>query len=149
MAQLDNGIGSSANRVLGTVFGAVYVLVGLLGFAITSGVGFASTEGKDLLGIFEVNPLHNIVHLAIGVALIVAARQSDLVSRAANGAVGGTYALVGVLGLFLLGNDANILALNAADNGLHFASAIALLGVSLVGRSGATVAGSTRNTTRV
>jgi hypothetical protein len=33
------------NRLLALVFGVVYPLVGLLGFAVTSGVGFAATEG--------------------------------------------------------------------------------------------------------
>ncbi len=133
MALNDSGVTSTPNRMLGTVFGAVYVLVGLLGFAVTSGVGFASTTGKDLLGIFEVNPLHNVVHLAIGVTLILAARNSEMAARAINGSVGATYLLVGVLGLFILNSSANILALNSADNGLHFASSVALLGVSLAG----------------
>ena len=38
---------------------------------------------------------------------------------------------VGILGLFLIGTDANILSLNGADNVLHLASAIVLLGVGL------------------
>ena len=118
------------NVLVGYVFGAVYLLVGLLGFAVTSGVGFAATDGKSLLG-FEVNPLHNIVHLLVGAALVLAARQGLASSRAVNTAVGGVYLLVAVLGLFILGSSANILALNGADNVLHFASAAVLLGVGL------------------
>lgn len=45
---------SSPNRIVATVFGAVYLLVGLLGFAVTGGVGFIATEGGLLLGIFAV-----------------------------------------------------------------------------------------------
>ena len=41
---------NSPNRIVATVFGAVYVLVGLLGFAVTGGVGFIATEGGLLLG---------------------------------------------------------------------------------------------------
>ena len=63
---------SSPNRLVATIFGAVYILVGLLGFAVTGGVGFIATEGGLLLGIFEVNPLHNIAHLLIGAALLIA-----------------------------------------------------------------------------
>ncbi len=33
-----NSIRRSPNRLIGTVFGAVYLLVGFLGFAYTSGV---------------------------------------------------------------------------------------------------------------
>jgi hypothetical protein len=116
--------------LVGYVRGAVYLLVGLLGFAVTSGVGFAATDGGSLLG-FEVNPLHNVVHLAVGAALVLAARQGVAASRAVNTAVGGVYLLVGVLGLFILGSSANILALNGADNVLHVASAAVLLGVGL------------------
>ncbi|MFC4616056.1 DUF4383 domain-containing protein [Cellulomonas sp. H30R-01] len=120
----------SPNRIVGTVFGAVYLLVGVAGFFVTSGVGFASTEGEPLI-LFEVNPLHNIVHLLIGAVLFFAARSSVAASRAANTGVGAVYLLVGVLGLFLVGSGANILALNGADNVLHFASAVLLLGVGL------------------
>ncbi len=119
-----------ANVLVGYVLGAVYLLVGLLGFVVTSGVGFAATEGGSLLG-FEVNPLHNVVHLAVGAALVLAARQGVAASRAVNTAVGGVYLLVGVLGLFILGSSANILALNGADNVLHVVSAAVLLGVGL------------------
>ncbi|KEP72842.1 hypothetical protein HR12_39760, partial [Microbacterium sp. SUBG005] len=73
---------SSPNRIVATVFGAVYLLVGLLGFAVTGGVGFISSEGGLLLGIFEVNPLHNIAHLLIGAALLVAGLSN---ARAAKG----------------------------------------------------------------
>ncbi len=120
----------SVNVLVGYVLGAVYLLVGLLGFAVTSGVGFAATDGRSLLG-FEVNPLHNIVHLGVGAALVLAARQGLRASRAVNTAVGAVYLLVGVLGLFVMNHGANILALNGADNVLHFGSAALLLGVGL------------------
>lgn len=119
----------SVNRLLGTVFGAVYVLVGLLGFAVTSGVGFVATEGNNLI-LFEVNPLHNVVHLLVGALLLVGSR-SVASARAINTTVGGVYLLVGLLGLFLVGSSANILALNGADNVLHLASAALLLVVGL------------------
>jgi hypothetical protein len=45
--------------------------------------------------------------------------------------VGAVYLAVGAAGLFLVGTEANIIALNGADNVLHFASALLLLGVGL------------------
>ncbi|WP_456846076.1 DUF4383 domain-containing protein [Cellulomonas sp. P5_C6] len=120
----------SPNRLVGTIFGIVYLLVGLAGFVVTGGVSFAATEGEPLV-VFDVNPLHNIVHLLIGAALLIAARSSVRAAKGMNTAVGAVYLLVGVLGLFLVGSSANILALNGADNVLHFASAILLLGVGL------------------
>lgn len=123
----------SVNQLAGYAFGAVYVLVGLIGFAITSGVGFAHTHGKDLI-IFELNPLHNVVHIAVGLALGLAALRGHTVSAAVNSLVGAVYLLVGVVGLFVTDAAMNILALNHADNVLHLASALVLLGVGLTRR---------------
>ena len=122
---------NSPNRIVATVFGAVYVLVGLLGFAVTGGIGFIATEGGLLLGIFQVNPLHNIAHLLIGAALLLAGFANVSVAKTVNTIVGGAYLLLGIVGFFLAGTAANILALNTADHFLHLASAIVLLGVGL------------------
>ena len=122
---------NSPNRIVATVFGAVYVVVGLLGFAVTSGVGFIATEGGLLLGVFQVNPLHNIAHILIGGALLVAGLMSAAAAKAVNTTVGAVYLLLGIAGFFLAGTAANILALNTADHFLHLASAIVLLGVGL------------------
>ncbi|QKJ18739.1 DUF4383 domain-containing protein [Microbacterium hominis] len=122
---------SSPNRLFGTIFGAVYVLVGLLGFAVTGGVGFLATDGGLLLGIFAVNPLHNVAHLLIGGALLVAGLAGARSAKTVNTVVGAAYLLLGVVGFFLVGTPANILALNVPDHFLHLASAIVLLGVGL------------------
>ena len=45
--------------------------------------------------------------------------------------LGAAYLLLGVVGFFLVGTPANILALNVPDHFLHLASAIVLLGVGL------------------
>lgn len=121
----------SPNRMLAVIFGAVYLLVGLLGFTATAGVGFFDTTGGLLLGIFEVNIFHNIAHLLIGAALLIAGLNSVRAAKATNGVVGAVYLLLGIVGLFIVGTEANILALNVADHILHFASAVVLLGVSL------------------
>ncbi|KQM81165.1 DUF4383 domain-containing protein [Agromyces sp. Leaf222] len=124
-------MGSSVNRIVGVVFGAVYLVVGLLGFAVTGGVGFIATEGGLLLGVFAVNPLHNIAHLLIGAALLVAGIVSTRAAKGVNTVVGAAYLLLGIVGFFLAGTAANILALNTADHFLHLASALVLLGVGL------------------
>jgi hypothetical protein len=119
----------SPNRLIGAIFGIVYLLVGVAGFFVTTNVSFAATAGEPLV-VFDVNPLHNIVHLLVGAALLVGSRTVRS-AKAVNSTVGGVYLLVGIVGLFLVGSSANILALNGADNVLHFASAILLLGVGL------------------
>ena len=70
---------ASPNRIVATVFGAVYALVGLLGFFWTAGVPFAGPGNGSsnlILGIFEVNPLHNVAHLLIGIALLIAGTRT-------------------------------------------------------------------------
>jgi hypothetical protein len=124
-------MGSSPNRLVAVIFGAVYLIVGALGFAATAGVEFIATEGGLLLGIFEVNPLHNIVHLLIGIALLIAGIKSVSAAKAANVTVGVVYLLVGIVGFFLVDTALNILALNTADHFLHLVSALVLLGVGL------------------
>lgn len=122
----------SLNKQFGYAFGGVYVAIGLIGFAITSGVGFASTEGKNLI-FFELNPLHNLVHLGVGALLLGGAAAGVSVSRAVNTAVGAVYLLVGLVGLAIIGNEMNILALNHPDNVLHLFTAVLALSIGLAG----------------
>lgn len=121
----------SPNRLVGVVFGAVYIVVGLIGFTVTNGLGFFSTSGGLLLGIFEVNAFHNVAHLLIGAALLIGGLVSTRAAKAVNGTVGAAYLLLGIAGLFLTGTALNVLALNSADHVLHFASAAVLLGAAL------------------
>ncbi|MCU1437452.1 MAG: hypothetical protein JWP66_539 [Naasia sp.] len=122
----------SPNRLVATIFGVVYLLVGLLGFIVAGGgVGFIDTEGPLLLGIFQINHLHNVVHLLIGAALLIAGLSSVSAAKSVNGLVGAVYLLVGIVGFFIVDTAANILALNTADHFLHLVSAVVLLGVAL------------------
>ncbi|MFJ6677713.1 DUF4383 domain-containing protein [Microbacterium sp. NPDC091382] len=122
---------SSPNRLVAVIFGAVYILVGLLGFTVTAGVDFLATEGGELLGIFMVNPLHNVAHLLIGAALLIGGLSNVRAAKGVNIVVGAAYLLLGIVGFFIVGSAANILALNTADHFLHLASAIVLLGVGI------------------
>lgn len=117
----------SVNSTVALVFGAVYTLVGLAGFLVSE--TFAATDDNTLLG-FEVNHLHNIVHLLIGLALIGASRRTET-ARRLNLLIGGTYVALGVLGWFIQDTAANIVALNEPDHLLHLASGAVLVGVAL------------------
>ncbi|HEX2285154.1 MAG TPA: DUF4383 domain-containing protein [Mycobacterium sp.] len=119
--------------------GAAFLLVGILGFipGITTDydtMTFAGHEsGAHLLGIFEVSILHNLVHLAFGVAGLLLARSF---SGARGFLLGGgvIYLVLWVYGL-LIGHEtaANFVPVNNADNWLHFVlgAAMVLLGVLL------------------
>ncbi len=124
-------MGDTLNQRVATIFGAIYLLVGLLGFVVTGFDEFISTNTDEVLILFELNPLHNIVHLAIGAALLGAGRASHDAAKTMNTVVGATYLLVGILGFLIIDSEANILSLNMADNFLHLASAAVLLAVAL------------------
>lgn len=138
---------SSPNRLVAVIFGAVYLLVGLLGFAATGGVDFAGTEGGLLLGIFEVNPLHNIAHLLIGAALLIGGLSSVRAAKTVNVVVGAVYLLLGIIGFFIADTQANILALNTPDHFLHLVTALVLLGVGLGAERGTRDTRTTRTRT--
>lgn len=120
-----------AVKLFGNVFGAIYLAVGVLGFVVTGFDGFAATQGDHLL-FFEVNPLHNVVHLGVGGALLIAASFPTRVTRAVVLTVGTVYAVVGVAGFFIAGTAADILALNTADHLLHLATALVAFVAALV-----------------
>jgi hypothetical protein len=119
----------TVNQLLALVFGAGYALVGVVGFFVSD--TFVATSDSALLGLFQVNNLHNVVHLLIGVALIAAARTLST-ARGANLAIGVTYLALGVLGPFITGTDLNVIALNAADHFLHLGSGVLLAVVAVL-----------------
>jgi hypothetical protein len=119
-------------RRFAAVFGAVYVLVGLAGFAVTGLSDFAATSSDKLI-LFGLNPLHNIVHLLVGVVWLASSRNEQS-ARVVSAAIGAVYLLVGVAGLFIAGNsDLNLLNLNQPDNVLHLGSAVLGLYFGLAG----------------
>ncbi|MFA9444715.1 DUF4383 domain-containing protein [Egicoccus sp. AB-alg6-2] len=126
-----NGAGKHPAQYLALAIGIIYVLVGLAGFLVTGFDGFAEPEGDLLLG-FEVNPLHNIVHLLIGAAGLALWSTLDR-ARTYGWLLAVGYGATFVYGLFVANSDdqANFLALNQADNILHLVSALAGLAIAL------------------
>jgi len=113
------------------VLGVVYLLVGLIGFAVTGFGDFATYESNEKVIFFEVNGLANVVHLAVGALLLFSAMKSVAAAKGSNVLGGAIYLALGIIGLFILDSDLNILSLNGPDNVLHLASAAVLLGVGL------------------
>jgi hypothetical protein len=114
------GSAKTPGQLFALVFGAVYVLVGILGF-----IDPLVDDQDKLLGIFGVNGLHNVAHLAVGALLLFGSRTPDT-ARMVNLVVGIVYLLLGVLGLFgILIEEGQSLDLNnnPADTALHFATA--------------------------
>ncbi len=121
--------GRSVNGLVALVFGAVFVLVGLAGFLVSGDHPAVGTTGGALLGLFQVNVLHNLVHLAIGAVMIAAALRGDRPARSANRVFGVLYLVLFVAGLFLVGTPLNLVALNGSDNILHLVLGVVLASV--------------------
>lgn len=109
--------------------GVVFLIVGILGFipGITSNApGNFTGEDSDaeLLGLFRVSILHNIVHLLFGIAGIALARTWD---GARTFLIGGG---VIYLALWLIGliGWLDWLPTNDEDNWLHFGLGVAMIG---------------------
>jgi hypothetical protein len=122
--------------------GVVFLLVGILGFipGITThygDLGFAGHDsGAKLLGLFQVSILHNLVHLAFGVAGLALARAADTSRTYLVG--GGIVYLV----LWLLGvaDGGRWIPVNTADDWLHLGLGVGMIGLGFAGARRAGVA---------
>ncbi|RBY96932.1 DUF4383 domain-containing protein [Blastococcus sp. TF02-8] len=125
------GRGKTVPEILGLAFGAIYLLVGIVGFFITGFDDFFSHDtGKNLL-FFEINGMHNVVHILIGLAGLALSRT--LAGARTYGwllAVG--YGAAFIYGLIAVGKDWDFLSINGADNVLHLLTAIVGLVIALL-----------------
>ncbi len=110
-------------QILALAFGAIYLLVGIVGFFVTGLGNFFSGSADKMLLVFMINPMHNVVHLLIGVAGLLLAR-SLAGARAYGWLLFAGYLAAFVYGLFAVGQSWDFLNLNAADNVLHIATAV-------------------------
>lgn len=122
------------------VAGLVYVGVGIIGFAVTGFNDVVGVSNEALLGLFYLNPFHNIVHIAVGslwlFGALVLTREG---TEGLNIAIGGFYLLAAVLGFFGYLDLVNVKPALDADNFLHLVSGALplLLGSGLVSGVGA------------
>ncbi|GAC1414049.1 MAG: hypothetical protein NVSMB66_6920 [Candidatus Doudnabacteria bacterium] len=98
------------------VLGVVFILVGVLGFV-----------NNPILGFFNTNLLHNVVHLASGLVLVFAASRSEDAAQMAAKVFGVVYLLVTVLGFVAMPLMTKLINLNTADNFLHILLTVVLL----------------------
>lgn len=103
------------------VIGIVYVAIGLLGFVPGVTVSTGQTGQSLLLGIFAVNTIHNIAHLAVGALLIWAGISTEHFSWLSK-ALTAVFALLVIVSF--VAPIAEGVAINLPDTALHLASAL-------------------------
>ncbi len=126
----DSPRDSSLAQKLAMLFGVTFVAAGVGGFipGITTdlydGLEFAGNDGSsELLGLFKVSILHNIVHALFGVGILAAKRHASSLQYL-------LYAGVAYVALFVIGviGAGDWVPINNADDGLHAVLALGLLG---------------------
>ena len=119
---------------LAWVFGIVFLVVGLAGFVP------ALLQGGMLLGIFEVDPLHNVIHLLSG-ALAIGAVLAGNYARLYFQVFGVVYAVVAVVGFIQGDTVLGLISTNTADHMLHLVIAAAALWVGFGMKEGSMTGG--------
>ena len=126
--------GTTPVQTVARLVGIVFLLVGIAGFipGITTnlydGLEFAGDDGTaELLGLFEISVLHNIVHALFGVGILMAATpEGARTFLLGSGAIYVVLFLLGILG----GGD--WVPINDADDWLHLGLAVGLIALGLL-----------------
>jgi len=112
-------------RKLVLYFGVVYLATGVLGLVPALGGSYSLTT-HQLLNLFDVNLSHNLLHVAVGAAAMVASRTSLYAVLFAK-VIGIVLIGLGVIGIFsasilaIFGSN-GLLPLGGLDVLLHLAS---------------------------
>ena len=99
-----------------TIFGVIFLAIGVLGFV-----------NNPLLGIFEVDALHNIIHILTGALALVAVSMGRGAMSTFSKVFGIVYGLVAVLGFISGTTVLGLIPVNLADNVLHLVIAVVFL----------------------
>lgn len=97
----------------------------LLGIVLT-GVGVLGFFNDPLLGIFEVDTLHNIVHLGSGVLALIFAGNIES-SQLYGKIMAAVYGLMTLAGVLSADSEVLGMSMNTADNVLHLAFTLSFL----------------------
>lgn len=116
------------------LIGAGYVGVGIIGFFVTGFGNFLADTPDQLLFGASINPMHNLVHVAIGAFLIVMTRFSAPVNEGALMGVGLFYIVAFVIGV-IAPDNLTIISMNGAADGenfIHIFTGVTALGAGLI-----------------
>lgn len=137
-ARTNGGVTRSPAQIFALAFGVVYLLIGIVGFAVTGFDNFAGETYNNKVIIFPVNPFHNLVHIAIGGLWLFGAKDHPT-AKSVNLIVGVAYLGVAVLGFLGVLKFLAIADAGSADNYLHLGTGLLS---AYFGTAGATAPGS-------
>lgn len=106
-------------KTVALIFGIIYTVIGVAGFIAPLG-GTLGMEPSVVLGIAQINLVHNIVHLAIGFAGLSAA-SDDLRAVAYCQWVGVILIVLALLGFFVT-NPFGLVPIGGNDPWIHLVS---------------------------
>ena len=117
------------------VAGIAFVVFGIAGF-VTSGSSMEAdpSMAPELFGTFPVNVLHNVVHLALGLWGLIAARTWHAARTYAR-ATGVLYLLLAGLGL-IAPDGFGLVPIGGSDVALHAFLGVSLLAIGLAAKEG-------------
>lgn len=140
---------SSPARLYCLLVGGVLVIAGIIGFFYEASFDSGeSLKSEDVFGVLAVNGWHNLVHIAIGGFLLVAAGGA---ARGAAFFIGVLYIVLTVLGFIATGGDGigfvaedgvliDLVPVNDEDNVLHLVLGLTGVLAGLATRRGRTPA---------
>jgi hypothetical protein len=101
-----------------------------VGLVLSGGSAFFG-PGVSLGGIVATNPALGLIQGVLGAALLLGAVSNLKASRTVNAWTGFAFLVLGMVGLFLVGPEPNVLALTSTANAVHFGASAVLLAVGL------------------
>jgi hypothetical protein len=104
------------------IFAIVFILIGILGFV----PGITTADGH-LLGVFEVDTMHNIAHLITGLVALFVAFGSGRSQRLFFQIFGWLYLATTLIGFVQGDTVLGLISANMADHFLHLAITIVSL----------------------
>lgn len=118
---------------LAALVGLVFLLVGIFGFVpgLTTHYSDLSFAGHDssakLFGIFQTSILHNLVHVAFGIGILLAKTAEGARAYLIGGGV--VYLVVWLLGVV---GGLDWLPVNTDDNWAHIVVGVGMIGLGFV-----------------
>jgi hypothetical protein len=111
---MKGGKSMDSQKTWAYIVGIVLVIAGIIGFV-----------AEPILGVFEVNILHNLVHIITGLIFLWGAAKGP--AKITNKTLGWIYVVVAILGFFELLTFLAVAGGNDPDNWLHLSLGIVSL----------------------